>query len=99
MRLVADQDRGWWMDDPGLPEVFGSLVSFEDYATYERGWANSLISGLLQTRAHALALHQEARIRKEPDAITAEEDNRMRRQEILQRGPSYLRVVLRTPRR
>ncbi|MFE9484530.1 helix-turn-helix domain-containing protein [Streptomyces spororaveus] len=96
VRLVTDQESGWWMDDPAMPEILDPLVSFEAYAAYEDVWANTLIPGLLQTHRYALALHQASDVRLDAETITSRVDARMRRQAaVLDRSPAlHLRVVL-----
>ncbi|MFC9298500.1 helix-turn-helix domain-containing protein [Streptomyces sp. NPDC057011] len=96
VRLVTDQESGWWMDHPAVPEILDPLVSFEAYAEYENVWANSLVPGLLQTRRYALALHQASDVRLDSDTITSRVDARMKRQAaVLDRTPAlHLWVVL-----
>ncbi|MCX5199727.1 helix-turn-helix transcriptional regulator [Streptomyces sp. NBC_00249] len=96
VRLVTDQESGWWMDHPAVPEILDPLVSFEAYAQYENVWANSLFPGLLQTRRYALALHRASDVRLDSDTIASRVDARMRRQaEVLDRAPAlHLWVVL-----
>lgn len=48
-QLVRNQENGWWMDHPAVPEVMDPLMSFEDVAEYEHVFANALVPGLLQT--------------------------------------------------
>jgi transcriptional regulator with XRE-family HTH domain len=95
VELVTSQKAGWWMDHPALPEILEPLLSFEDYAAFEHVWANALIPALLQTPRYALALHQAAEVRTDPDTITDMVDARMKRQAILDRSPAlHLWVVL-----
>ncbi|KOV17261.1 DNA-binding protein [Streptomyces sp. XY511] len=96
VRLVTDQESGWWMDHPAVPEILDPLVSFEAYAEYENVWANQLVPGLLQTRRYALALHQASDVRLDSDTITSRVDARMKRQAaVLDRAPAlHLWVVL-----
>ncbi|NWF30882.1 helix-turn-helix domain-containing protein [Streptomyces sp. PKU-EA00015] len=95
VQLVTSQESGWWMDHPAVPEILNPLMSFEAYAAYEHVWANSLVPGLLQTPRYALALHQAAEMRADPDTITNTVDARIQRQSILARSPAlHLWVVL-----
>lgn len=95
VRLVTDQESGWWMDHPAVPEILDPLVSFEAYATYENVWANSLVPGLLQTQRYALALHQARDMRLDAATIASRVDARIQRQSILDRSPAlHLWVVL-----
>ncbi|MFD9850499.1 helix-turn-helix domain-containing protein [Streptomyces parvus] len=95
VQLVTDQDSGWWMDDPAVPEILDPLVSFEGYAGYEHVWANNLVPGLLQTRRYALALHQATDVRLDSETIAGRVDARIKRQAILDRSPAlHLWVVL-----
>ena len=93
--LVRNQQNGWWMDHPAVPEVMDPLMSFEDVAEYEHVYANALVPGLLQTPSYALALHQAQDVREEADAIESKVDARIKRQAILERSPApHLWVVL-----
>ncbi|WP_327259141.1 MULTISPECIES: helix-turn-helix domain-containing protein [unclassified Streptomyces] len=95
VELVRNQQNGWWMDHPGLPEVMDPLMSFEDVAEYEHVYANALVPGLLQTPDYALALHRAQDVRAEADAIADKVDARIKRQAILERSPAlHLWVVL-----
>ncbi|MCX4808963.1 helix-turn-helix domain-containing protein [Streptomyces sp. NBC_01214] len=96
VRLVTDQESGWWMDHPAVPEILDPLVSFEAYAEFENVWANSLVPGLLQTRRYALALHQASNVRLDSETITSRVDTRMKRQAaVLDRTPAlHLWVIL-----
>ncbi|MEF9904407.1 MULTISPECIES: helix-turn-helix domain-containing protein [Streptomyces] len=95
IELVRNQDSGWWMDHPAVPEVMDPLMSFEDVADYEHVFANALVPGLLQTPRYALALHQAQDVRTEPDVIASKVDARIKRQAVLDRSPAlHLWVVL-----
>ncbi|MGA4849378.1 helix-turn-helix domain-containing protein [Streptomyces sp. G5(2025)] len=95
IRLVRNQENGWWMDHPAVPEVMDPLLSFEDVATYEHVFANALVPGLLQTPRYALALHEAQDVRTEADVIADKVDARIKRQAILERSPAlHLWVVL-----
>lgn len=94
-QLVRNQENGWWMDHPAVPEVMDPLMSFEDVASYEHVFANSLIPGLLQTPRYALALHEAQDVRTAADVIASKVDARIKRQAILERSPAlHLWVVL-----
>lgn len=93
--LVRNLDDGWWMVHPAVPEILDPLMSFEDVATYEHVFANTLVPGLLQTPRYALALHEAQDIRTEAHAIANKVDARIKRQAILERSPAlHLQVVL-----
>ncbi|MET8559501.1 helix-turn-helix transcriptional regulator [Streptomyces flaveolus] len=95
VRLVRNQENGWWMDHPAVPEVMDPLMSFEDVAEYEHVFANALVPGLLQTPRYALALHEAQDVRTTADVIAEKVDARIRRQSILDRSPAlHLWVVL-----
>ncbi len=95
VELVRNQQNGWWMDHPAVPEVMDPLMSFEDVAEYEHVYANALVPGLLQTPSYALALHQAQDVRAEADVIEDKVDARIKRQAILERSPAlHLWVVL-----
>ncbi|MFD4528082.1 DUF5753 domain-containing protein [Streptomyces sp. NPDC058470] len=95
IQLVRDQENGWWMDHPAVPEVMDPLLSFEDVAAYEHVFANALVPGLLQTPRYALAMHEALDVRTEADVIASKVDARVKRQAILDRSPSlHLWVVL-----
>ncbi|ONI48533.1 helix-turn-helix transcriptional regulator [Streptomyces sp. IB2014 011-1] len=94
VRLASTQEEGWWLETPALPDVLSPLVSFEKYATYEHVWAESLVPGLLQTPAYALALHESARPRADADTVQANVDARIKRQSVLDGGGLHLWVVL-----
>ncbi len=93
--LVRNQENGWWMEHPAVPEVMDPLMSFEDVAEYEHVFANALVPGLLQTPRYALALHEAQGVRTEAQVIASKVDARIRRQAILERSPAlHLWVVL-----
>ncbi|MCL7367557.1 MULTISPECIES: helix-turn-helix domain-containing protein [Streptomyces] len=93
--LVRNQENGWWMEHPAVPEVMDPLMSFEDVAEYEHVFANALVPGLLQTPRYALALHEAQGVRTEARVIASKVDARIRRQAILDRTPAmHLWVVL-----
>lgn len=93
--LVRNQQNGWWMDHPAVPEVMDPLMSFEDVAEYEHVYANALVPGLLQTPRYALAVHQAQRVREGAEVIESAVDARIKRQAILDRTPAlHLWVVL-----
>lgn len=92
VQLVSDQESGWWMDHPAVPEILDPLVSFEAYSTYEHVWANSLVPGLLQTPRYALALHQATDVRLDSEAIASRVDARIKRQAILNRSSPALHL-------
>ncbi|GHH87078.1 helix-turn-helix domain-containing protein [Streptomyces capitiformicae] len=95
IQLVRNQENGWWMDHPAVPEVLDPLMSFEDVAEYEHVFANALVPGLLQTPRYALALHEAQDVRTGADAIASKVDARVKRQAILERAPAlHLWVVL-----
>ncbi|GED86545.1 transcriptional regulator [Streptomyces sp. 6-11-2] len=95
IQLVRNQENGWWMDHPAVPEVIDPLLSFEDVAEYEHVFANALVPGLLQTRNYALALHRAQDARLESDVIESRVDARIRRQAILDRTPAvHLWVII-----
>lgn len=95
IQLVRNQENGWWMDHPAVPEVMDPLMSFEDVAEYEHVFANALVPGLLQTPRYALALHEAQDVRTEADVITNKVDARIKRQSILERSPAlHLWAVL-----
>lgn len=95
VQLVRNQENGWWMEHPAVPEVMDPLMSFEDVAEYEHVFANTLVPGLLQTRRYALALHEAQDVRTQADVIAAKVDARVKRQAILNRSPAlHLWVVL-----
>ncbi|WP_281904102.1 helix-turn-helix domain-containing protein [Streptomyces olivaceus] len=93
--LVRNQENGWWMEHPAVPEVMDPLMSFEDVAAYEHVFANALVPGLLQTPHYALALHEAQEVRTEAQVIANKVDARIRRQTILDRSPAlHLWAVL-----
>jgi DNA-binding XRE family transcriptional regulator len=95
IQLVRNQENGWWLDDPAVPEVMDPLLSFEDVATYEHVFANALVPGLLQTPRYALALYEAQNVHTEADVITSKVGARIKRQAILERSPAFhLWVVL-----
>ncbi|MER7235092.1 helix-turn-helix transcriptional regulator [Streptomyces olivaceus] len=93
--LVRNQENGWWMEHPAVPEAMDPLMSFEDVAAYEHVFANALVPGLLQTPHYALALHEAQEVRTEAQVIANKVDARIRRQAILDRSPAlHLWAVL-----
>lgn len=93
--LAKSQADGWWVGNSAVPEWMDPLVSFEYAAAYEHVFANSVIPGLLQTRAYALAIHEAREVRSSNEEIERMVEARVQRQGILHRDPAlHLWVVL-----
>ncbi|MFE0739617.1 helix-turn-helix domain-containing protein, partial [Streptomyces sp. NPDC058855] len=93
--LAKSQADGWWVGNSAVPEWMDPLVSFEYAAAYEHVFANSVIPGLLQTRAYALAIHEAREVRSSNEEIERMVEARVQRQGILLRDPAlHLWVVL-----
>ncbi|MGH2620974.1 MAG: helix-turn-helix domain-containing protein [Anaerolineales bacterium] len=88
-------ERGWWTRQPGLPQLWRSLIDFEAKATRVQNYEALMVPGLLQTAEYARALIQGV----EPTVSEAELDNlvaaRMARQAVLTRAsaPQFFAVV------
>ncbi|WP_307815660.1 helix-turn-helix transcriptional regulator [Streptomyces sp. 7-21] len=80
---------GWWAGHTAVPAWLDPLMSFEDWATYEHVFANSLVPGLLQTPAYAKATQQAAEVRSSAQEIEQWVEQRLRRQAVLQRERSF----------
>lgn len=91
----SPSDEGWWVGHAAVPSWLDPLVSFEDWADHEHVYANSLVPGLLQTSAYAMAIQQAAEVRHSREEIEVWVDQRLRRQAVLHRAPPiHLWVVL-----
>jgi transcriptional regulator with XRE-family HTH domain len=84
---------GWWVGG-GVPAWLNPLLSLEAEARTEAVFAPSAVPGLLQTRSYALALHQAQEVREAPGVIEQAVENRMRRQEMLERDDFHLWAVI-----
>jgi Domain of unknown function (DUF5753) len=89
------EERGWWTRQPGLPQLWRSLIDFEAKATRVQNYEASFVPGLLQTAEYARAIIQGIA----PTITEAELDNlvaaRVARQTVLTRAnaPQLFAVV------
>jgi transcriptional regulator with XRE-family HTH domain len=89
------EERGWWTRQPGLPQLWRSLIDFEAKATRVQNYEGLVVPGLLQTAEYARAIIQGVA----PTVSEAELDNlvaaRMARQAVLTRAsaPQFFAVV------
>ncbi|MGH3687772.1 MAG: helix-turn-helix domain-containing protein [Pseudonocardiaceae bacterium] len=89
------EERSWWTRQPGLPQLWRSLIDFEAKATRVQNYEALFVPGLLQTAEYARAIIQGVA----PTVSEAELDNlvaaRMARQALLARAsaPQFLAVV------
>jgi len=89
------EERGWWTRQPGLPQLWRSLIDFEAKATRVQNYEALVVPGLLQTAEYARALIQGIA----PTISDAELDNlvaaRMARQALLTRStaPQFFAVL------
>jgi Domain of unknown function (DUF5753) len=87
------EERGWWTRQPGLPQLWRSLIDFEAKATRVQNYEASFVPGLLQTAEYARAVIEGIT----PTIPEAELGNlvaaRMARQAVLTRAsaPDVLR--------
>jgi transcriptional regulator with XRE-family HTH domain len=89
------EERGWWTRQPGLPQLWRSLIDFEAKATRIQNYEALVVPGLLQTAEYARAIIQGVA----PTVSEVELDNlvaaRMARQAVLTRAsaPQFFAVV------
>lgn len=89
------EERGWWTRQPGLPQLWRSLIDFEARATRLQNYEALVVPGLLQTAEYARAVIAGVA----PTVSEAELDNlvaaRMARQTVLtrSRAPQFVAVV------
>ncbi len=89
------EERGWWTRQPGLPQLWRSLIDFEAKATRIQNYEALVVPGLLQTAEYTRAIIQGVA----PTVSEAELDNlvaaRMARQTVLARSsaPQFFAVV------
>jgi transcriptional regulator with XRE-family HTH domain len=89
------EERGWWTRQPGLPQLWRSLIDFEAKATRVQNYEALVVPGLLQTAEYARSIIQGVA----PTVSEAELDNlvaaRMARQTVLTRAsaPQFFAVV------
>ncbi|MGH3936361.1 MAG: helix-turn-helix domain-containing protein, partial [Pseudonocardiaceae bacterium] len=89
------EERGWWTRQPGLPQLWRSLIDFEAKATRVQNYEALVVPGLLQTAEYARAIIQGVA----PAITEAELGNlvaaRMARQAVLTRAnaPQFFAVV------
>jgi len=89
------EERGWWTRQPGLPQLWRSLIDFEAKATRVQNYEAMFVPGLLQTAEYTRAIIQGVA----PTISEAELDNlvasRMARQAVLTRSaaPQFFAVV------
>ena len=80
--VQAPAQAGWWeLPPPGVPLEFGTLASYESVAVALTDWALTMIPGLLQTRAYAMALLAASGMKGA--ALEGHWDARQRRQDVL----------------
>jgi len=81
--LRRSEERGWWTRQPGLPQLWRSLITFEAQAIRIQNYEALVVPGLLQTAEYAQAIIQGIA----PTVSAAELDNlvaaRMARQALL----------------
>lgn len=93
--LRRAEERGWWTRQPGLPQLWRSLITFEAKATRIQNYEALVIPGLLQTGEYARAVIQGIA----PTISEAELDNlvaaRIARQALLtrSRAPQFFAVI------
>ncbi|HEU0089372.1 MAG TPA: helix-turn-helix transcriptional regulator [Pseudonocardiaceae bacterium] len=89
------EERGWWTRQPGLPQLWRSLIDFEAKATRIQNYEALFVPGLLQTAEYTRAIIAGVA----PTVSEAELDNlvaaRMARQAVLtrSRAPQFFAVV------
>jgi transcriptional regulator with XRE-family HTH domain len=89
------EERGWWTRQPGLPQLWRSLIDFEAKAARIQNYEALVVPGLLQTAEYARAIIQGIA----PAITDAELNNlvaaRMARQAVLTRAtaPQFFAVV------
>ncbi|MGH3624279.1 MAG: helix-turn-helix domain-containing protein [Sciscionella sp.] len=89
------EERGWWERQPGLPQLWRSLIDFEAKTARIQNFEPLAIPGLLQTAEYTRAIIQGT----DPTLSEAELDNlvasRMARQALLSRSrvPQFFAVV------
>lgn len=93
--LRRGDQKGWWVRQAGLPQLWRALIDFENKATNIQIYQPLMVPGLLQTGEYC-----EAMIRGADNTLSnAELDNlvasRMARQTLLTRStaPQYLAVI------
>lgn len=96
---LAEQGRipGWWQVPPyEMPSRLDTFISYESAATRIESYVAAVVSGLLQTRAYATACIRGLAPHLDPQAVQAQVDLRMRRQEQLRLrrdAPTQLHVL------
>ncbi|MGB8995287.1 MAG: Scr1 family TA system antitoxin-like transcriptional regulator, partial [Pseudonocardiaceae bacterium] len=65
------EERGWWTRQPGLPQLWRSLIDFEAKATRVQNYEALFVPGLLQTAEYTRAIIQGVA----PTVSEAELDN------------------------
>jgi transcriptional regulator with XRE-family HTH domain len=89
------EERGWWSRQPGLPQLWRSLIDFEVKATRVQNYEALVVPGLLQTAEYARTIIQGIA----PTVSEVELNNlvaaRMARQAVLTRAsaPQFFAVV------
>ncbi|MGH3939926.1 MAG: helix-turn-helix domain-containing protein [Pseudonocardiaceae bacterium] len=88
------EERGWWTRQPGLPQLWRSLIDFEAKAARIQNYEAQVVPGLLQTAEYARAIIQGVAPTgsEELDNLVAA---RMARQAVLTRAsaPQFFAVV------
>jgi hypothetical protein len=93
--LHREDQKGWWERQAGLPQMWRTLIDFENKATRIQNYESLVIPGLLQTSEYSAAVIRGT----EPSLSNAELDNlvatRMARQTLLTRvsAPNFLAVI------
>lgn len=94
-QVRRSDERGWWERQPGLPQLWRSLIDFESKAARIQNFEPLFIPGLLQTAEYSRAIIEGS----DPTLSEAELDNlvatRMARQTVLSRSrsPQFLAVI------
>jgi len=89
------RESGWWQRLDTLSSRYATYIAYEAEAAELRNFEPTLVPGLLQTEAYARAVNSVGR-ETEPDAIEQRVQARVRRQTVLRREgtPLRLRAIL-----
>jgi transcriptional regulator with XRE-family HTH domain len=92
LTLARDlRESGWWQRMGALSNRYATFIAYEAEAAQARNFEPTLVSGLLQTEEYARAVNSVGRETDE-EAIEQRVQARLRRQDVLTREPTPLRL-------
>jgi transcriptional regulator with XRE-family HTH domain len=93
--LRRDEHKGWWHRQPGLPQLWRTLIDLENKAASIQNYEYAIVPGLLQTSEYSEALIRATDSTLSEAALDNLVASRMARQTLLtrSRAPQFLAAI------